>query len=179
MNEPTSKRVVFDTNALFHVPVRTMIEHLSQARAFEPLWSARTVKELRGVLAARGRAGADGFFAQFPHSAIMHQADPREDARLRGFRDPGDLHVVQAAISAGAAQIVTDNARDFPSRLLSALGVARWGVDAFFANELSALPVTNRGPNCGPEGLRRAGLTRTARQLVRTNEAHTRTWSQT
>ena len=179
MTEPTSKRVVFDTNALFHVPVRTMIEHLSQARAFEPLWSARTVEELRGVLAARGRAGADGFFAQFPHNTIVLQTDSGEDARLRGFRDPSDLHVVQAAISAGAAQIVTDNARDFPSRLLSALSVVRWGVDEFFAYQLAALPITNRGPNCGPEGLRRAGLTRTARQLVQTNEAHTRTSSQT
>lgn len=156
--ETLARRVVFDTNALFRFPVRVLILHLSQTGGIKPLWSARTVEELRGVLASRGRPDAEAFLKQFSNSTVA--VAPGAAVELKGFRDPGDLHVVSAAIDACALVIVTENARDFPAKLLRPLGIERQSADAFFAERLTLHPSGLEG-----DELRRAGLPRTAKRL--------------
>ena len=147
---------MFDTNALFHFCVRALILHESQAGRLAPFWSVRTVEELRGVLSGRGRSDAEGFFTQLSTSTMP--ASFTEE--LKGFRDTGDLHVVQAARDAQAGLIVTENARDFPLKHLRLLGIDRLSPDEFFAANLHELP-----PDITPDTLRRAGLSRTARRF--------------
>ena len=151
------KRVVFDTNALFRFHVRALILHMAHAQAITPLWSARTVEELRGVLSARGKSGAEDFLGQLPTSTILATG---AGIAAKGFRDPGDLHVVQAAIDGHASVIVTQNARDFPAKHLRPLGIERLSPDGFFATHLAALPV-----GLDPADLRRAGLSQTAKRF--------------
>ena len=153
--DSSTKRVVFDTNALFHFCVRELILHETRAGRLTPFWSARTVEELRGVLTARGRSDAEAFLKQLSSSIV--RASFIED--LSGFRDSGDLHVVQAARDAQASVIVTENARDFPLRHLRPLGIERLSPDAFFCSHLRELP-----PGISPHTLRRAGLSRTAKR---------------
>lgn len=152
-----TKRVVFDTNALFRFHVRALILHMAQAQAITPLWSARTVEELRGVLSARGKSGAEDFLGQLPTSTILATG---AGIAAKGFRDPGDLHVVQAAIDAEASLIITENARDFPAKHLRPLGIARLSPDAFFVTHLSALPDT-----VNLTDLRGARLSQTAKRF--------------
>ena len=147
---------MFDTNALFHFWVRALILHQSQAGRLAPFWSVRTVEELRGVLSGRGRSDAEAFWKHFPDSTVP--ASPTH--ALSGFRDAGDLHVVQAARDAQAGLIVTENARDFPLKHLRPLGIDRLSPDQFFAANLHKLP-----PDITPDTLRRAGLSRTARRF--------------
>ena len=99
-----TKRVVFDTNALFRFHVRALILYMAQTDALRPLWSARTVEELRGVLAGRGKTDAEDFLEAFPDSTVV----TGHGLEGKGFRDPGDLHVVQAAID-GQGMILADD----------------------------------------------------------------------
>ena len=147
---------MFDTNALFHFCVRELILRETHAGRLTPFWSARTVEELRGVLSGRGRSDAEVFFTQLSTSTVP-ASSPEE---LKGFRDAGDLHVVQAARDAQASVIVTENARDFPLRHLHPMGIDRVSPDDFFAAHLRELP-----PDIAPDTLRRAGLSRTAKRF--------------
>lgn len=164
MSKPSSKRVVFDTNALFHFQVRILVQHLSEAGALTPLWSRRTVEELRGVLRARGRDDAEAFLARWSDSVVAAHDAGQDIPMHTAFRDPGDMHVIEAALAAKAPLIVTDNARDFPRRHLLPLGLERVGVDAFFASQVCDLQGLEEWGVSGQD-LRRAGLSRTAKQF--------------
>ena len=155
---PTSKRVVFDTNALFRFRVRALIADLAQTGTIQPLWSSRTVEELRAVLRARAMPDAEVFLNQFQASIVTPAPLPLS---AKGFRDPGDLHVIEAALSADASLIVTSNARDFPLRQLRPLGLDRVSIDAFFAAHATAL----QSPDHQANDLRRAGLSQTAKAI--------------
>lgn len=52
--------------------------------------------------------------------------------------DPGDRHVLAAAVTARAGFIVTFNTRDFPSETLDPLGIAAVNPDAFVARLFAA-----------------------------------------
>ena len=147
---------MFDTNALFHFCVRELILRETHAGRLTPFWSARTVEELRGVLSGRGRSDAEVFFTQLSTSTVP--ASFTEE--LKGFRDTGDLHVVQAARDAQASVIVTENARDFPLRHLHPMGIDRLSPDDFFAARLRELP-----SSMSRTDLQRAGLSRTAKRF--------------
>lgn len=55
--------------------------------------------------------------------------------------DPGDNHVLAAAISTSASVIVTDNIKDFPVELLSPHGVEVRSTDDFIADRIELDPV--------------------------------------
>ena len=156
-----SKRVVFDTNALFRFWVRVLITELADVGALQPFWSKRTEVELRQVLRTRGQNDAEAFLKT--QSSARLSPGPATLARIRveKFRDQGDLHVVAAALEAQASIIVTDNARDFPSKHLRPLGLARYSVDGFFAEVLDILPQA-----ATQQDLLHSGLPRTAKRLI-------------
>ncbi len=56
--------------------------------------------------------------------------------------DPDDVHVLAAAVAAGADAIVTFNAQDFPRHVLAAEGVARRDPDGFLWELWSGDPVS-------------------------------------
>ena len=61
----------------------------------------------------------------------------------RGFTDlpdPGDAHVIAAAIRTSATVIVSDNRKHFPDTVLSPLGLECLSADAFIADTLALDP---------------------------------------
>jgi hypothetical protein len=54
--------------------------------------------------------------------------------------DPGDRHVLAAAIACGARKVLTWNLKDFPARFLSQFGIAADNPDQFIAALIHALP---------------------------------------
>ena len=54
--------------------------------------------------------------------------------------DPGDRHVVAAAVAAGASVILTWNLRDFPATELKKFGLRRETPDAFLADLYDTIP---------------------------------------
>jgi len=81
---------------------------------------------------------------------------------LPPLRDPGDAHVLAAALAAGASLILTENRRDFPPRLLRPLGLRAMATDAWGVQRLSGPALAALGPAAA---LRAAGLLHTAARL--------------
>ena len=54
-----------------------------------------------------------------------------------GLPDPGDAHVVAAAIKTEASMIVTENLKDFPPEILAPLNIEAKSVDEFIADTIA------------------------------------------
>ncbi|MCH8168823.1 MAG: PIN domain-containing protein, partial [Proteobacteria bacterium] len=73
----------------------------------------------------------------FPDARVA--PDPETEATL-DLPDPADIHVLAAAIAAGAEILLTFNLRDFPVRRLSAHGIAPRHPDGFLWELYSDAP---------------------------------------
>jgi predicted nucleic acid-binding protein len=136
-------RAVLDANVLYSAFLRDVLLRLAAADLFRPYWSDRIHDEwIRNLLAhrtdlspeklARTRAGMDAFF-----SGALVSGHEALEARFGGVA-PEDRHVAAAALQAGAAQIVTQNVRDFPPSALSPHGLAVSDPDEFVLMLLAA-----------------------------------------
>ena len=141
---PNRFTVMLDTNALYGALNRNIILTLAEAGLYRPRWTSKILEELSGALepklgeerVARAIAAIEG---AFPEALV--EIDP--DALLASsLPDPNDNHVLAAAISVRAAQIVTDNIRDFPSGLLRQFDMEAIGVDAFISNSIGLDQIT-------------------------------------
>ena len=113
-------RAVLDTCVLVPGLQRHFLLQLATEEAFAPLWSSGTVGELDQVLARidakRQRVDSESCRARlltemrlaFPGAEIRA---PRDSAYDYDIDDPGDGHVVHAAILGKADAIVTDDRR--------------------------------------------------------------------
>ena len=130
-------RVVLDTNVLYPRYLRQSLLRISDLlkgsrssktneRLYLPFWSAGILEELHRNLRKSGITES----AVSHIIAVMQQDHP--DAEVRGYQhlvesmtcDPGDRHVLAAAVHAGADAIVTRNIRDFPSASVDPYGVS-------------------------------------------------------
>jgi hypothetical protein len=127
---------VLDACVLYPARVRDLLLSLGAAPLFRPIWSNAIHEEwITNVLSNR----PDLTRAQLERTRyLMNQAFP--DALVRGFEpiistftlpDPGDRHVLAAAIYARADLIITTNANDFPAGLLDAHRVTAMHPDLF------------------------------------------------
>lgn len=57
-----------------------------------------------------------------------------------GLPDPGDAHVLAAALKIQAAMIVTDNLKDFPENVLKPLNIEARSADEFIADTIALDP---------------------------------------
>jgi PIN domain len=57
-----------------------------------------------------------------------------------GLPDPDDAHVVAAALKTQAAMIVTENLKDFPAKILSAVNIEANSADEFIADTIALNP---------------------------------------
>lgn len=95
------------------------------------------------MLVGREAANASEKSAQ----AISHMERAFEDATVLDFSaylpscdrlpDPGDAHVVAAALKTQANSIVTENLKDFPSEILEPLNLEAKSADAFIADTIA------------------------------------------
>ncbi|MEM1066527.1 MAG: PIN domain-containing protein [Pseudomonadota bacterium] len=137
-------RVLIDANVLYPTVLREIVLGVAAAGGFTPLWSARILEEW--ALAAAKRAPEDEAVARgeiallraaWP-AAEVAQA-PKIEARL-WLPDPGDVHVLAAAVAGQADVILTQNLRDFPLRVLAAEGIGLSAPDPFLMNAFGEDP---------------------------------------
>jgi hypothetical protein len=135
-----------DACALAGALKRNLLLTLAEAEFFRLRWSAPVLDEVQraieGILAGKGaedaverasraRAAMEKAFAD----AMVDEFDtflPLCD----GLPDPGDAHVLAAAMKTRAATIVTDNLKDFPEAILAKAGIEPRATDAFIADTI-------------------------------------------
>lgn len=140
---------VLDANVLHSYPLTSLLLELAEARLYRPAWSADIHTEWRrSVLAAR--PDMDPALLD-RRRAAMDEALP--DACVSGYApliealtlpDPGDRHVLAAAIRAKAQVIVTFNERDYPADVLAGFDIAAQHPDVFLRHLIDLNPVTVR-----------------------------------
>jgi predicted nucleic acid-binding protein len=127
---PIPRRVVLDACVLYPPSLRDRLLTLAALDAYDVVWSETILAEVeRNVLAdhpdidpTRFRLHTIGAMrAAFP--AALVEPRPDEELDVAGV-DPGDRHVVGAALAAGADAIVTINVRHFPKANLSPAGIS-------------------------------------------------------
>jgi catechol 2,3-dioxygenase-like lactoylglutathione lyase family enzyme len=120
-------KVLIDACALVPAASRAMLLAAAAAGAFAPLWSAGILEEWALVSRRRGpeaeaaaRAAIAGLRAAWPDAEVA--AAPDLEATL-ALPDPGDRHVLAAAIVGRADVLATRNRGDFPGRTLARHGI--------------------------------------------------------
>ena len=136
---------LLDANVLYTAGLRDVFLRLADRYLYVPLWSADIHAEwVRSLLADRPdidacvldrtRAVMDG---HFPDAVVTgYEAIA---ARL-DLPDPGDRHVLAAAIRGQADVIVTGNLRDFPPDRLAPYALVAQHPDTFVADLFEADP---------------------------------------
>ena len=138
--------VVTDACVLVPPLVRNLLLSLAEAHLYRVRWSGRILDEfergfVRDVLrhkrddpdeaARKARADMERAFPE-----AMVEGHEHLEAALKGVPDPDDRHVVAAALHAGAAQIITNNLRDFPAEVMKQLQIDVRMADDFIADTL-------------------------------------------
>ncbi len=173
--------VFIDACVLFPALTRGIVLRLAEAGLMTPRWSPRVLAEW-SIAAARdgfplAEAAAVRMAAQmdtaFPGASMT--PDPAVEQAL-DLPDSADVHVLAAAIAAGAEILLTFNLRDFPVRRLSARGIAPRHPDGFLWELYSDAPeavgsairqaaavIGAEQPDAIRRALKRAGLSRLAK----------------
>ncbi|MEM7631900.1 MAG: PIN domain-containing protein [Pseudomonadota bacterium] len=128
-------KILIDANVLFPTVMREVVLGVAAQGLFEPLWSPRILEEWARAAAKLGplaEAQARGESAQidraWPRASVRYP--PELEDRL-WLPDPGDIHVLAAAIHGSADIIMTVNAKDFPRNILAEEGLSRVDPDGY------------------------------------------------
>jgi len=131
--------VVYDACVLYPAPLRDFLMWLALSGCFRARWSEQIQAEWKHNLR---RKRPDLTSAQLDRtSALMNDAVP--DSLVSGHEtlipglilpDPGDRHVLAAAIRCGAGVIVTFNGKDFPDEALREFCIEAQHPDEFIDN---------------------------------------------
>jgi hypothetical protein len=151
MNFRTSSfAALFDANVLYSPGLTSLAIDLALTGLYRAKWTARIHDEwVRAVyetlLEQHGQERADQERPRLDRRrALMDAAVP--DCLVEGYEfieptlalpDPGDSHVLAAAIYSKAAVIVTYNLSDFPAELLARHGIEAQHPDDFFRHAAS------------------------------------------
>lgn len=176
-------RACLDACVLFPSVMREMLLGAASDGAFAPVWSERILEEWARAT-RRLPEGAEAFARA--EIAAMKARWPDAMAEVRqehvaaiALPDPDDAHVVAAALSGGAAVVVTSNRRDFPNRTLARHGLIPRDPDGFLTEihltelDLSAAAARVRARAEAASGreqpmrtlLKRAGMPRLGKTL--------------
>jgi predicted nucleic acid-binding protein len=120
---------------------RNVLLSLAEAGFFRPRWSAQILDEtelaIAKILSDRGDALEEAARQRarieraFPEALVLNY-----EPLIKGIElpDPGDTHVVAAAVQTRASVIVTNNLKDFPDATLNPLGLQARSADNFIAD---------------------------------------------
>ncbi|QLH14818.1 PIN domain-containing protein [Paracoccus pantotrophus] len=173
-------KAVLDACVLFPTVLREILIDTAAAGLFQPAWSRRILDEWRHVATRQGaEAGAEIALlqARFPQALV----EPGQGGFGLDLPDPADRHVVECALAAGAAAIITANLRDFPRGALASVGLRAIHPDEFLRDlylrapdpVLAAVQATEAraraagGDMTRKELMRRARLPRLAKAIAR------------
>lgn len=137
---------VYDANCLFSKHARYLLLAFAVHGVVIARWSRRLLEETAANLAGTLRGDSLEDFGRWLKTEIdlvrdglVEDYDQWLDAIA--LPDPGDAHVVAAAIEAGATVIVTDNIRHFPAAELAPYGITATRADDFVLGCIDANPV--------------------------------------
>lgn len=140
---------LLDANVLYPWVLCDLLLRLAEEDLFRPLWSAEILGELRGSLRERR---ADLTDEQLDwRTSQMNEAFP--DAAVDDYEDliaaveandPGDKHVVAAAVAGRADVLVTANLADFSGDFLAKFRIQLQGPDDFLIDQLHLAPARVR-----------------------------------
>ncbi|CBJ34601.1 PIN domain-containing protein [Ralstonia solanacearum] len=130
---------IYDACVLYPAPLRDFLMWLGLSGRFRARWSQNIHEEWkRNLLLNRPDLSREQLDRT---SAFMDRAIP--DGLVEGYEelieglvlpDPGDRHVLAAAIRCGASVIVTFNQKDFPEAALAPFGIEAQHPDEFVDN---------------------------------------------
>ncbi len=132
--------VLIDACCLAGALRRNMLLSLAEAGFYRVRWSARIMDETARAIdeitdgKADSRRQIEAMNRAFPEATVEGFEQFEKAIMAGGLRDPGDAHVLAAAIGSGASVIVTDNLQDFPEGILKPYGLEARSADDFIAN---------------------------------------------
>jgi len=138
---------LFDACVLYPAPVRDLLLSVATKEQFRARWTQQIHDEwARHVLANR----PDITKEQIERTvALMNEAVPdclveHYEALIEPLQlpDPGDRHVLAAAIKCQADVIVTNNLRDFPREVLDRFGIEAQSPDVFLGHLFDLNPTS-------------------------------------
>lgn len=138
---------VYDACVLYPAPLRDFLMQLALTDLFRARWTDEIHNEWIGnVLKNR----SDLTLEQLSRTKNLMNANVRDcvvtgyEAIISGLQlpDPGDRHVLAAAIRCNASVIVTFNLKDFPEQALAPYGVEAQHPDEFILHLLDLNPAT-------------------------------------
>jgi hypothetical protein len=137
--------VFFDANVFYGARLRSLVLFLAQTKLFRARWSDAVHEEwIENLLRKRPDLRRENLLKT---RQLMDQAVP--DCLVSGYEplvaglnlpDPGDRHVLAAAILTRAHAIVTFNGADFPADYLSGFRLSSKHPDDFLPDTLSLEP---------------------------------------
>lgn len=131
---------------------RNLLLTLAEAEFFRVRWSVQVLDETQRAIEkiltdkghdpddAKDRAGRarQAMEAAFEEAIVEDFQDLL--CACDGLPDPGDVHVLAAALKTQAATIVTENLKDFPEHVLAPLNIEARSADAFIADTIALDP---------------------------------------
>ena len=133
--------VVYDANVLYSASLRDLFVELATTDIVEARWTEEIHEEwMRNVLINR----PDIRFEQLSRTKRLMNANVT-DCLVQGYEtiiqdlelpDPGDRHVLAAAIWSSSKFIITFNLRDFPEQALAPYGILAQHPDDFLLDLL-------------------------------------------
>jgi hypothetical protein len=157
---------LFDACVLYPAPLRDLLMRVALTDLFRARWTDQIHDEWIGSV-LKGRP--DLKREQLERTRDLMNANVR-DCLVTGYEelieglelpDPGDRHVLAAAIRIRASVIVTFNLKDFPTSVLDPLGIEAQHPDEFMTHLLDLAP----GAVCGAVKRQRAALKNPSRSV--------------
>lgn len=134
---------LLDTCVLFPMYLRDTLLRLAVAEIYQPLWSPDILGELQTVLVREQVISPEGaerivglMRRHFPESEVTGYDSLTPSMPC----DPGDRHVLAAAVHGGAGAIVTANLADFPPKAAADFGLDILSPDDFLLDLLDLTP---------------------------------------
>lgn len=133
--------VIYDACVLYPAPLRDLLVQLATANLFRAQWTEQIHEEWIGSL-LRKEPSRDRERLERTRSLMNRSV---MDSCVFGYEhltgtialpDPGDRHVVAAAVHAKADAIVTFNLKDFPASILAPLNLEAIHPDDFITYQL-------------------------------------------
>lgn len=137
---------VLDTCVLFSTLRRSLLLYLAELEIYRPLWSesilvelSRNLQQKAGVKPEAAEHLLREMEAAFPEALVMD--NPVQIAALKPtLIDPGDAHVLAAAVVGKADAIVTSNLKHFQASVLEPYGLEAIDPDDFLVNQWDLNP---------------------------------------
>lgn len=129
---------LYDACVLYPAPLRDLLMHLAVVKVVQARWTDAIHDEWTRSVAANRPDLAPASLARCRKLMDEHVPDSLiagYEGLIPGLRlpDPGDRHVLAAAIHGGADVIVTFNLKDFPAPILADHGIEAIHPDRFLA----------------------------------------------